>query len=186
MGTPFVEINWAQGLTPKGRPLLTGAQTVSAGGRVTKPSVGGAVNWQPGAFNPALSTIFLPAVNGASIFTKTPRENLVRGENGFLAGSGGTILSFNHLVLALDAATGRKRWEYRPPKDTGNSGGLLATAGGFGASGGYLFALDATSGKELWRVDLGGDTFAPPISFTLGRQQVIAVLAGRAMFVFGL
>ena len=188
LGTPFVEINWAQGLTPKGRPLLTGAQTVSAGGRVTKPSVGGAVNWQPGAFNPALSTIFLPAVNGASIFTKTPRENLVRGENGFLAGSGGTILSFNHLVLALDAATGRKRWEYRPPKDTGNSGGLLATAEGlvFGASGGYLFALDATSGKELWRVDLGGDTFAPPISFTLGRQQVIAVLAGRAMFVFGL
>ena len=92
------------------------------------------------------------------------------------------------VVRALDAATGAKRWEYRSPAGTGRFGGMLATAGGlvFGTSGGSLFALDAVTGKELWSVGLGGDTLAPPISFTSEGQQVIAVLAGRAMFLFGL
>ena len=66
--------------------------------------------------------------------------------------------------------------------------GLLATGGGlvFGASGGYAFALDSTSGRELWRVLLGGETLATPISFTVDGHQVIAVSAGRALFVLGL
>jgi outer membrane protein assembly factor BamB len=65
---------------------------------------------------------------------------------------------------------------------------MLTTAGGlvFGASAGRLIALDAVTGKELWSVHLGGITIAPPISFTLEGQQVIAVYAGRAMFLFGL
>jgi hypothetical protein len=65
---------------------------------------------------------------------------------------------------------------------------MLATAGGlaFATSGGSLFALDAANGKELWSIGLGGGTRAPPISFTLEGRQVIAALAGRAMFLFGL
>ena len=66
--------------------------------------------------------------------------------------------------------------------------GLLATGGGlvFGASAGYVFALDSTTGHELWRVFLGGNTRAAPISFTVDGQQVIAVSAGGALFLFGL
>ena len=94
------------------------------------------------------------------------------------------------MVRALDAVTGAKRWEYyqQPTKEQYIIGGMLATAGGlvFGASVGSLFALDAVTGKELWSVGLGGMTVAPPISFALEGQQVIAVFAGRAMFVFGL
>jgi alcohol dehydrogenase (cytochrome c) len=92
------------------------------------------------------------------------------------------------VVVALDAATGTKQWEYRSPRDGGSFGGLLATAGAvvFGASGGSLFALDAATGKELWYVGLGGDTWAPPITFTSEGRQVIAVWAGRGLFLFGL
>ena len=66
--------------------------------------------------------------------------------------------------------------------------GLLATAGElvFGACEGQLFALDAKTGKELWRVNLGGITAAPPISVTVDGHQAIAIAAGRAVFVFGL
>ena len=46
-GTPFVEVNWAEGLTSRGRPIPTNANTVSGGGRITKPGVAGGVNWQP-------------------------------------------------------------------------------------------------------------------------------------------
>jgi hypothetical protein len=46
--------------------------------------------------------------------------------------------------------------------------------------------LDADTGREVWRISLGGTTKAAPISFAVDGRQVIAVAAGRALFVFGL
>ena len=70
----------------------------------------------------------------------------------------------------------------------GQYSGLLATEGGlvFGASAGFVFALDSTTGHELWRVFLGGGTYASPISFSVDGRQVIVVSAGHALFMFGL
>ncbi len=193
-GTPFVEVNWAQGLTSRGRPIPATVNTLNERGRITKPSVGGATNWQPAAFNPTLGLIFIHANEGASVFTKSASDRITRGEHGYAVGSGGSIVGpVTTVVRALDAATGAKQWEYysQPAKGFdigGNVGGMLATAGGlvFGATAGSLFALDAVTGKELWSVHLGGRTIAPPISFTLEGKQVIAVYVGRAMFLFGL
>ena len=44
----------------------------------------------------------------------------------------------------------------------------------FGASGGVFFALDADTGREVWRVSLGGNTKSAPISFTVDGRQVVA------------
>jgi alcohol dehydrogenase (cytochrome c) len=110
-----------------------------------------------------------------------------RGKEGFYTGSGWSqIAPSNNEVLALDAATGRQKWEYSSPP--GNYSGLLSTEGGLvvGASGGVGFALDADTGGEVWRTSLGGNTKSAPISFTVDGRQVIAVAAGRALFVFGL
>ena len=188
VGTPFVEINWAKGLTSQGRPIPSDLKTISESGRITEPSVAGGANWQPAAFNPALGLIFVPAIEGASVFTESPPDRISHGKNEFFAGSGGSVLSQTHIVRALEAATGAKRWEYHSPQETGSWSGLLATAGGLvvGASGGSLFVLDAVTGKELRLVHLGGDTYAPPISFTAEGRQAIAVIAGRVMFLFGL
>ena len=188
-GTPFVEENWAEGLTPQGRPIPAYANTLAGGGRITKPGDVGGANWQPAAFNAALGLIFIHAYEDKSVFTKSAPDRLTRGENGFFPGSGGSILGpVTNAVRALDAATGAKRWEYSPPTQGIDVGGMLATAGGLvlGTSGGSLFALDAVTGKELWLVGLGGATWAPPISFTSEGHQVIAVWVGRAMFIFGL
>ena len=189
-GTPFVEVNWAQGLTAQGRPIPANAGTVTERGRVTKPGVVGGVNWHPGAFSPERGLIFVPAIEGQSVFTKSAAGHVTAGEKGIVAGSGGSMVGpIIRVVRALDAATGAKQWEYPSPGGKRFSlGGLLATAGGlvFGASGGSLFALDAATGKELWYVGLGGDTWAPPITFTSEGRQVIAVWAGRGLFAFGL
>jgi alcohol dehydrogenase (cytochrome c) len=56
----------------------------------------------------------------------------------------------------------------------------------FGAAGGMVFALDADTGREVFRRSLGGNTKSPPISFTLDGRQVVLVAAGRALFEFGL
>jgi alcohol dehydrogenase (cytochrome c) len=49
-----------------------------------------------------------------------------------------------------------------------------------------MFAVDSSTGREVWRADLGGETRAAPISFTVDGSQVIAVSAGRALYLFGL
>ena len=190
VGVPFVEMNWATGLDSAGRPILTSHNDLTSSGRLTKPGSGGGINWQNAAYDEKSGLVFVPATEGASVFTKSPKPR--RGNLGFYPGSSGTAGEYDlvPVVRALDAATGAKKWEhFSPPggKEHGYSG-LLATGGHlvFGESGGFAFALDSTNGQELWRVSLGGDTSAPPISFTLDGHQVILLSAGRALFMFGL
>jgi alcohol dehydrogenase (cytochrome c) len=195
LGVPFVEENWAKGLDSAGRPILSSNGEASAAGRIVRPGAGGGINWQNTAFDKKIGVIYVPATEGASIFTKA--EHPERGDLGFYPGSSGGdyVVPEEHVVRALDAATGTKKWE-RWERSLPSSekslfrgySGLLATGGGlvFGASGGFVFAIDSATGTELWRVNLGGDTYAPPISFTVDGHQVILVSAGRALFMFGL
>jgi alcohol dehydrogenase (cytochrome c) len=188
VGVPFVEQDWAEGFTPAGRPILSDANARVAG-RLTKPGVEGGTSWQNPAFDQKRGSIFVPATESSAVFTKLPPNEIIRPQHGDFLGSGGITTTDppTRLVRALDAATGRRKWEYFSSPARRFSG-LLATAGGlvFWASGRVFFALDADSGRELWRVPLGGETIAAPISFTLDGRQVIAVAAGRALFVFGL
>jgi outer membrane protein assembly factor BamB len=80
-------------------------------------------------------------------------------------------------------------WERRNATASGAPrGGLLTTAGGllFGSDGSRLYALDAASGAQLWSFDTGGHISAPPITYRLGNQQVIAVVAGHVLLTFAL
>jgi alcohol dehydrogenase (cytochrome c) len=190
LGAPFVELDWAKGFTAKGRPIPSDASNVSAAGRMTRPGVAGGTNWQNPAFDQRRGSIFIPATEGASVFTKLPPNQVVRERTGLFVGSGwNQVEAPIRVVRALDAANGKRKWEYRPPTSQWREyGGLLSTEGGlvFGASGGVFFALDADSGREVWRLPLGGNTAAAPISFRLDGRQLIAVEVGRSLFVFGL
>jgi alcohol dehydrogenase (cytochrome c) len=186
-GMPFVEVDWAKGLTSAGRPIVVDVAQVSTAGRSTRPGINGGTNWQNPTFDPERGLIFIPATESSSVFTKLPPDRVMRGENRLFVGSGWSQIALaSNKVLALDAATGQRKWEYSAP--SGNYSGLLSTGGGlvFGASGGVCFALDADTGREVWHISLGGNTKAAPISFTVDGRQVIAVAAGRALFVFGL
>lgn len=190
-GVPFVTEDWASGLDAKGHPILTPNNEPTTTGRLIHPGVAGGINWQNIAFDPKSRTVFVPATEGASVFTKS--QDAKQGQDGFFPGSsGGANEHPSPVILALDALTGRKKWElslpsWQPSQAFGYSG-LLATGGNlvFGASGGDLFVIDSATGHELWRVFLGGDTYAAPISFTVNGHQVLAVSAGRALYLFGL
>lgn len=188
-GVPFVEQSWLEGFTPAGRPILSSGAEITVGGRLTKPGFYGGTNWENPAFDPERGSIFIPANEYSTVFTKLPPNEVRRPQQGqFLASGPGAIEEVpTRVVRALDAASGQRKWEYFPPKAPFYSG-LLSTGGGlvFGVSGRVLFALDADTGRELWRVLLGEETKAAPISFTVDGQQVIAVAAGHSLFVFGL
>jgi alcohol dehydrogenase (cytochrome c) len=187
-GVPFVQIDWAKGLTPSGRPILVDAAKVSTAGRRIRPGIE-ATNWQNPAFDQERGTIFIPATEVSSVFSKRPPNEMTIGPHGYAIGSGWSQTEPpTRLIIALDAASGSQKWLYRQLVSGRDYSGLLATGGGlvFGASGGFLLALDAGSGREIFKQSLGGSTMSPPISFTIDGEQVIAVAAGRALFMFGL
>jgi alcohol dehydrogenase (cytochrome c) len=194
VGEPFVEQNWAKGLDSAGRPIAAAANEVTTTGQLTSPTSVGATIFQNATFDEQKKLVFVPATEGASVFTKSLQVTPKVGE--LFMGSGASITSsaLTPVVRALDAATGTRKWEYSlPPVAEGMGhvfyyGGLLATGGDliFGTSGGSVFAVESSTGREVWRVFLGGDTRAAPISFTVEGRQVIAVSAGRSLFLFGL
>jgi alcohol dehydrogenase (cytochrome c) len=187
-GVPFVPVDWAKGLTSVGRPILGDLAKVSAAGIRARPGNGGTL-WENSAFDPERGSIFVPATESSSVFTKLPPDRVTRGHNGLFQGSGTTYKEASiYQVVALDAATGQPKWKFTPPTGSGGFSGLLSTEGGLvvGASGGVCFAVDADTGREVWRVSLGGITVSAPISFTVDGRQVIAIAAGHALFAFEL
>ena len=65
----------------------------------------------------------------------------------------------------------------------------MATASGLvfgGSNEGFVFALDAATGRPLWRFGTGGAVLSNPVSYLHGGRQHLAMAAGHALFVFAL
>jgi glucose dehydrogenase len=88
---------------------------------------------------------------------------------------------------AIDVTTGKIRWQQKV-KTPLIQGGALATAGGlvFFPEAPYLNALDAESGKTVWRYELEKGTLGPPVTFMVDGKQRVAVTSTRGVTVFGL
>ena len=77
-GAPFVEVDWAKGLDLTGRPILADDAKVSPEGRSTRPDIAGETNWQNPAFDQPHGSIFIPATESSSVFTRQPAERRLR------------------------------------------------------------------------------------------------------------
>ena len=61
-------------------------------------------------------------------------------------------------------------------------GGTLTTAGGLAFHGdikGWFKALDAKTGKVLWKFNTGSGISAAPMTYELDGKQYVAVVSGR-------
>ncbi len=90
-------------------------------------------------------------------------------------------------IRALNPQTGERMWEYT--LQTKPWAGVLSTAGQLifgGSDEGYFFALDAETGKELWRKNLGGIIRANPVTYLAHGKQLVSIAAGNAIFTFSL
>ena len=64
---------------------------------------------------------------------------------------------------------------------TWNGGGLMTSAGGLvfqGRGSGELVALDATTGEQLHRIDVGTSMMAGPMTYSVDGEQYVAIMAG--------
>ena len=51
---------------------------------------------------------------------------------------------------------------------------------------GHFFALDATDGKLLWNIYLGGQTAASPMTYLVNGKQRVTIAVGHTLYTFGL
>jgi alcohol dehydrogenase (cytochrome c) len=174
LGKPFVELNWLTGFDERGRPLTSDKPKAE-----WLPTSLGATNWHPASFSPTTGLYYVSA-----------RERRQPGPGeGFGA------------VRAIDPKTGERRWEF-VLNDAGFNSGVLSTASnllfagveGDNASGpsasrrvdGFFYALDATTGTQLWRTSLAASVYGSPITYMAGGTQYVAVSAGNVLFAFSL
>ena len=204
LGQPFVKVNWASGLDANGRPI----QTPQPPGAPTYPGNQGGTNWYPPAFSPRTGLFYFSAwENYGSIFRAEeavyqPGRNFMGGGNTTVAPVPGaptigigrrspinnwTDAVGNGAVIAMDPATGKARWKVTQFDVT--DGGMLATASDLlftGGREGYFHALDARSGKLLWKASLGGQIVMAPITYTIEGKQYVSVISGSTLVTFGL
>lgn len=187
LGKPYAKQTWAKGLDDSGKPIRIPGTFPTVEGVAVWPSVAGANNWYSPTYSPKTGLLYV-AVREAGSMYYTGEADYKEGER-FDAGGFRSVPGEEEwgAVRAFNPATGQQAWEHRlftPPY-----AGLLSTASGlvFGSTTeSQFFALDATSGKLLWRFQCGGMARSNPMSFLSGGKQYVAVAMGSSLYVFGL
>lgn len=186
-GTEYAKQTWAKGLDDKGRPILVPNMDPSDEGTLVWPSLNGATVWASASYSPVTQSIYVGTRNKAAVYFK--REAVFRPGT-FFAGGGERNVDRDEewgAIRAMEAATGKLRWEYKLKSPAWS--GTMSTAGGVVFSGtneGQIFGLDAANGKLLWEFQAGGSVASNPMGFAVNGQQRVAMAADRVLYVFGL
>jgi alcohol dehydrogenase (cytochrome c) len=186
---PYTTVTWAKEIAADGRPvMLPDTEPTPEGKRVCPGGVGGA-NWNPPSYSPQTHLFYVENKELCMTFSAEEEEPRHR-PGGLYIGSQFNVEGKEKdrgEVLAIDPLTGNIKWRF--PQFSSAWAGVLSTGGGLVFTGdpeGYLIALDAASGKELWHLQLGGEVRSGPISYSFEGRQYIAVVAGGTVFTFAL
>jgi alcohol dehydrogenase (cytochrome c) len=204
LGRPFVKVNWAGGLDANGRPL----QTPQPPGMPTYPGNQGGTNWYPPSYSPHTGLFYFAAWENYATIYRREQSAYQPGRN--FSGGGFTVLTpvpgapgvgigrrspINNwtnevgsgAVIAMDPLTGEPKWKF--PQFDVTEAGILTTASDVlftGGREGYFQALDARTGKLLWRASLGGNIVMAPVTYQVAGKQYVSVIAGHTLVTFAL
>ena len=187
-GTAFAKQTWAERIDENGRPIRIPGMLPNEEGVLVYPSVNGAANWWSNTYSPRTELLYVVTYDGADTFF-IGEDEYVPGEM-FVGGAPERFVpleTYASMIRALEPRTGETRWEF--PLQPKTQSGLLSTASDlvFGGSvDGYFYALDAVNGAELWRINVGGNVKAAPISYMVGTVQYVTIAAGNSILTFGL
>jgi alcohol dehydrogenase (cytochrome c) len=189
---PFVKkVTWATGIDLKtGRPNYVpenrpGNPTAGADGKkgnvvFAAPSFLGGKNQMPMAYSPDTKLFYVPANEwGMEIWN----EPITYKKGAAYLGAGFTIKTIDDSYIgalrAIDPKSGKIVWEQKNGAPLW--GGVLTTGGNlvfWGTPEGYLKAADARTGQVVWQFQTGTGVVAPPVTWTEGGEQYVAVVAG--------
>ena len=145
------------------------------------PNLIGGKNWQPMSYNPQTGLVYIPA-NNVCMDWSVSDVSYKRGvfylgaEFPTKEGPGG----FLGELVAWDPVANKKVWSIQ--EDLPFNGGTLTTGGDLVFSGnlhGDFRAIDAKTGKILWKRNLGSGIGAGPVTYMVDGKQYVAVVVGR-------
>jgi len=182
--TPFAYVNSSRGVDLKTGRLIPVVEKAPHVGEVVRdicPASPGAKDFQPTAFSPRTGLLYIPHNNlcmdyeglEANYIAGTP---YVGANVKMYPGPGGHRGEFT----AWDPAAQKPVWKINEIFPVW--GGALVTGGDivfYGTMDGWFKALDARTGKELWKQKVASGIIAPPISYRgPDGKQYISVMAG--------
>jgi lanthanide-dependent methanol dehydrogenase len=145
------------------------------------PAPPGAKDWQPAAFSHATGLLYMPHNNLCM--------DLVETEVGYIAGTpyvGADVLmkpgpgGHRGEFSAWDIRAGKEVWTIKENFPVWS--GTFVTAGNvafYGTMEGWFKAIDATTGKVLWKFKTGSGIIGQPTTWEApNRKQYVAVLSG--------
>ena len=192
---PFVTLDWASGIGPDRRPILVPGHTPDAKGTAMCPDLFGGTNFNPTSYDPSLGLVFVSVRERCTMYA-TVDEKYVAGQK-YTGGSFTALPKAEYGALrAIDAATGKRRWEFK--YENAGFPGVLSTASGLvfaGDATGGLHAFDSRTGKDLWSYQLGWSPdayssgtgiFAAPTTFMVGSRQYVLIPSGTLLTAFAL
>jgi PQQ-dependent dehydrogenase (methanol/ethanol family) len=181
---PYGYVNAYKGVDLKTGRMIPNHDKDTHAGRVVRdicPASPGMKDWNASAFSPITGLVYIPHNNlcmdygamQANYISGTP---YVGADVKMYAGPGGN----RGVFTAWDPIRQRKVWEI--PEDLPLWSPALATAGGvvfYGTMDGWFKAVDARTGKQLWRFKAGSGIIGQPISYRgPDGRQYIAFVAG--------
>jgi lanthanide-dependent methanol dehydrogenase len=181
---PFGFVNTTTGVDLKTGKLQYVPEKATRMGQVVRyscPAAPGAKDWQPSAYSPRTGLVYIPHQNlcmdeegvEANYIAGTP---YVGTNVKMYAGPGG----HRGLFDAWDPVGQHVVWSIK--EDLPVWSGALVTAGDiafYGTMDGWFKAVDARSGKELWKFKTGSGIISQPMTYRgPNGHQYIAVLSG--------
>ena len=181
---PYAHITSSRGVDLRSGRLIENPAMRPVENRVVRgicPNASGAKDWNPSAFSPRTGLIYIPHANLCMDWMSS-EVNYIAGtpylgaEVRMYAGPGG----HRGVFTAWDPVRRRAAWRIR--EDFPLWSGALATAGDvvfYGTLDRWFKAIDARTGRLLWRAQLESGIIGQPISYRgPDGRQYIAVLAG--------
>ena len=185
-------VNWASHIDKAtGRPVVVAKYSTHKNGEDVNsknicPAALGSKDQQPVAFSPRTKLFYVPT-NHVCMDYEPFQVEYVAGQPyvgatlsmfpaGRVTGDGTSNLGN---FIAWDAATGKIKWSNAEPFSVWS--GALATAGDvvfYGTLEGYLKAVDANTGKELYKFKTPSGIIGNVNTYKFNGKQYIAVLSG--------
>jgi alcohol dehydrogenase (cytochrome c) len=177
-------INIWQGVDPETGKLIENPGMRPVGGGAPMdicPAVWGSRNWAHAAYHPGTGFVYLPSMEMCNKYSLAKEIVYKRGAL-FIGAEFEAYPAQDQAggVRAIDPNSGDIVWEWWT-KAPIQAGGALATGGGLvfvSTQEGRLVALNATNGEQLWEFSLGAPVTGPPITYSMGGKQYVAVVTG--------
>jgi alcohol dehydrogenase (cytochrome c) len=187
MAKPFARQSWAKEIDAKGRPVLLPNTEPSPDGTPICPGLAGATNWMAPSYNPQTGLFYFQVREQCDVYYSSPPVFIEGKPYWGSVSRGFTEEKEWGLLKAMDPLTAETKWDFRHFRAPW--AGTLSTSGGLifaGDEDGYFLALDARSGKLLWKFYTGNRLITAPITYLVNGRQYVTMPSGAALLTFAL